>query len=297
MPVIRPLRAIGFSLLSGLGFSLMHVCVRITAERLHPIEVAFFRNLFGLLVLLPFFLRHGVGVVRTERIGLHLLRGGLQVGAMLMFFTALTLSPLAQVSALSFTAPLFATLGAVVLLGERLRLPRVVALVTGFAGALLILRPGAVPLELGSLLVLASSTGWALAMLTIKRLTATESSLTLTAWGGLVLTPLSLIPAAFVWQWPNGRELLWLMFLGLLGTTSQFLMAEAFRFADASVVLAVDFTRLLWASLLGYLLFAEIPGAWTLIGGAVIFASTTYISYREARVQRAAMPVAGSAPT
>lgn len=269
--------------LAALGFSLMHVCVRIAAARLHAFEVAFFRNLFGLLVLLPFFLRHGMAVVRTERASFHLLRGLLQVGSMLMFFTALTKSPLAQVSALSFTAPLFATLGAVLILRESVHLRRILALGTGFAGALIILRPGFVPLDTGAILVLASSLGWALAMLLIKSLTRTDSSLTMTAWAGLVLTPLSLVPAAFVWQWPHPQELVWLVVLGVLGTASQFSMAEAFRMADATTVLPVDFTRLLWASALGYLVFAEQPGIWTWIGGIVIFSSTTYIAYRESR--------------
>lgn len=279
----RLVRGMVLVTLSALGFSCMHAVVRLLSAELHPFEIAFFRNLFGLLVVVPFFLRDGRAVLRSEQLPWHLLRGALQVFGMLMFFTALGMTPLAQVSALSFTAPLFATVGAIIVLGERLRLRRLVALVLGFAGALVILRPGVVPVDLGSLLVLGSSLAWAFALLVIKHVSRTESSVTLTAYMGLILTPLSLVPALFVWRWPGPEALVWLVVLGTVGGSSQLAMAEAFRGADASAVLPFDFTRLLWASLLGFLVFEEVPGLHTWIGGAIIFASTTYIAYREAR--------------
>jgi drug/metabolite transporter (DMT)-like permease len=266
--------------LSALGFSCMHGLIRHLSGELHPFEIAFFRNLFGLLALTPFFLRYGTRALHTRRFSAHLLRGTLQVAAMLLFFTALTLAPLAEVSALSFSSPLFATVGAVLLLGEHIHLRRIAALVLGFGGALVILQPGVVPVGLGSLLVLASSAVWALTMLLIKPLTRSESSLTLTAYMGLVMSPLSLLPALTVWRWLAG--------MGALGAASQYAMAEAFQGADTTAVLPVDFTRLVWASLIGYLFFAEVPAMTTWIGGAVIFASTTYIAWREARQGRAA---------
>ena len=174
--------------LAALGFSCMHVVVRLASENLHPFEIAFFRNFFGLFALTPFFLKHGFGMLHTHRAGMHALRGVLQVSAMLMFFNALSMVPLAQISALSFTAPLFATVGAVLVLGEKLKARRLIALITGFVGTLIILRPGVLAIDLGSVLVITSSLLWALAPLVIKRLTRTESSLTLTAWMGLVLT-------------------------------------------------------------------------------------------------------------
>ncbi len=288
----RPLLGMTLITASAIGFSCMHAVVRHVAEGvgdgpgLHSFEIAFFRNLFGLAVLLPFFLRRGLAVLHTRRIGLHLLRGTLQVGSMLMFFTAITITPLAQVSALSFTAPLFASVGALVFLGERPRARRIAALLLGFCGALMILRPGVIPFERGSALVIASSLVWAIALLVIKRLTATESSLTLTAWMGIVLTPLSLISAIPFWSWPSPVELGWLALLGTLGASSQFVMTEAFRVADATTVLPLDFSRLLWASLLGYFLYAETPGVWTWAGGVLIFGSATYIAYRESAGQR-----------
>lgn len=273
---------------SALSFSAMHAVIRHATGFMHPFEVAFFRNAAGLSVLAPFFWRHGFRILKTSHLGLHACRGGLQICAMLLFFSALQRSPLAKLSALSFTAPLFATVVAVLFLGERVRMRRVAALVLGFAGAMVIVRPGLVGLDPGAVMVLASSVLWALTLLIIKSLSGTESSLTITAYMGVFLTPLSLVPALFVWRWPRLEELLWLVLLGVLGTIGHLLMAQAFKHADATAVMPVDFSRLVWASLIGFFLFDEVPEVWTWVGGTTIFASTVYIAYREARASSAA---------
>ena len=282
---------------SAAGFSSMHAVIRHVSEDLHSFEVAFFRNAFGLLALTPFFVRHGAAMLRTDRLPLHLLRAGLQVVSMLAFFTALRTTPLALASALSFTAPLFAAVGAFVFLREHFRLRRLIALLFGFGGALVILRPGLVAIDRGSALVLSSSLLWAVTMLLIKHLSATESSLTLTAYMGLLMTPLSALPAATVWRTPDLAELGWLALLGSVGGLSQLAMAEAFRRAEATAVLPFDYSRLIWASLLGYLVFAEVPEVWTWVGGTMIFASTLYMTYREALAGRSSQEASRSART
>ena len=289
------LRAMLLIVVSTLGFSGMHAIIKHTASDLHPFEIAFFRNFFGLVVLVPFFVRHGLVVFRTDKLPLHMLRSGIQVFAMLMFFTAVSIAPLAKISAMSFTAPLFATIGAVIFLGERLRLRRITALVVGFIGALIIIRPGLVTLDTGAILVLTSSAIWACAMLVIKVLSRTDSSLTITAYMGLFMTPLSLIPALFVWQWPTAEEYAWLLLMGAVGSIAHVAMAQAFKLADATAVLPLDFTRLIWASALGFFIFAEVPELFTWIGGLTIFASTTYIAYREAKLN-ATRAASASAP-
>ena len=269
------------------GFASMHAVIRIASSEQHPFEIAFFRNLFGLVVLSPFLLRHGFGALRTRRLPLHAARGAVHVSAMLMFFTAVPITPLGTVAALSFTAPLFVTVGAVLVLGEVVRIRRIAALAAGFAGALVIIRPGVAALDPGSLLVLGSSAVWAGAMILIKLLSRTESSLTMTAYMAVFLTPLSSIAAAFVWRWPSPEELGWFALMGSLGTVAHLCLAQAFREADAAAVLPVDFLRLIWASVFGYLLFGEVPVLFVWIGGTIIFASTLYLAYREARVARA----------
>ena len=136
-------------------YAILHGSVRYVSSELHPFEITFFRNLFGLIVLLPWFVVHGLKPLRTRRIGLHLLRASSNVIAMLMFFMALSMTPLAQVQALGFTAPLFTTVLAIFLLGERVRLRRWTALIAGFIGALIIVRPGLQPIDTGSLLTVA----------------------------------------------------------------------------------------------------------------------------------------------
>lgn len=290
------LRGMLLLFLATIAFSLMHALIRLVSDTLHPFEMTFFRNLFGLLALAPFFLRHGLSVLRTERLPLHALRGTIHVASMLLFFTAVTIAPLATVAALSYTAPLFVTLGAVVFLRERLRARRIAALIIGFAGAMIVLRPGFAEIEFGALLVLCSSAVWACALLLIKILSRTESSVTLTAYMGLFLTPLSAIPAAIVWRWPTPEELGWLALMGTLGTIGHLALAQAFREAEATAVLPMDFLRLIWASLLGYFLFAQQPDPLVWIGGAVIFASIIYLTYREARLAKAPGPGAPHAP-
>ena len=135
-------------------FSVMHALIRHVGEGQHPFEMAFFRNLFGFIVLAPFFLRYGFGILRTQRLGLHALRGSIHVGSMMLFFSAVTIAPLATVAAMTFTAPLFVTLGAVFLLGEQIRYRRMGALFLGFAGVMIVLRPGFGELEVGALMAL-----------------------------------------------------------------------------------------------------------------------------------------------
>ena len=295
------LRAVGLILATTICFSSMHGAVRHVAGGyldggLHPFEVVFFRNVFGLFVLFPWFARVGLGPLRTQRLGMHALRCLIQTVAMILFFTALSLAPLAEVSALSFSAPLFASLGAILFLGERVRVRRCSALVLGFCGALVILRPGFEAINPGHLLVVFASGLWAGAILVIKSLSRTESSLTMTAYMGLLITPLSFLPALLVWQWPSGEQLAWLAAIGALGGVAHLAMAQALKEADATAVLPFDFTRLIWATIIGYLAFAELPDFWTWVGAAIIFASTTYIVFREAKLKVVAPQEAAATP-
>jgi len=262
----------------------MNGAIRQVSAEVHPFVIAFFRNLFGLLVFTPMFLKLGLAPLRSQRPGLHLLRASFNVVAMLLYFYALSVTPLALVSALGFVSPLFATIYAMVVLRERVRLRRWTALIVGFVGTLIIVRPGSGDIDLGGLYVIASSAIWAMALMVIKILSRDDRPTTITAMAALLMTPLSLVPALFVWQWPSGGALLWLMLIGALGTLGQIGVAQAFRFADVSAVLPFDFLKLIWAAIIGFLAFSEVPGSATFIGGAVIFASATYIAFRESRI-------------
>ncbi len=280
-------RGILLMLFSTLAFSSMHALIRYISADLHTFQIALFRNFFGVLVILPWFLRYGLAPLRTQRLGLHGLRALLNVCAMFAFFGALALTPIAQVTALGFSAPIFATLLSILILREVVRLRRWSAIVIGFLGTMVILRPGIEAIELGSALTLLSAFLWGLTLIVIRVLGRTEASITTTSYMVINLTLLSLIPAILVWRWPSAETWALLVAIGVLGTLAQFAVAEALKEAETSAVMPFDFFKLIWAALLGYLLFAEVPGPFIWLGGAMIFAAATYIAYRENQVARA----------
>ena len=284
----NPLHGVGLMLGSTLLFAAMHASIRHLSADLHPFEMAFFRNVFGLLFVVPWIVRYGLVLLRTERIGLHLVRTAFNLMAMLSFFYALSITPLSEVTALGFTAPIFTTVLAVLVLREVVGPRRWAAIAIGFVGTLIILRPGFHEVGTGQLLTLFSSLAWACALMAIKTLSRTESSVTIIAYMGLLMIPASLVPAVFVWQWPVGAQWWWLLAIGLLGGAGQLCMTEALKQADTSVVMPIDFCKLIWVAVIAYLAFGEIPGLYTWLGGAVIFSSTMYIAYRE---QSRARPV------
>lgn len=275
--------------LAALAMVLMHALVRQLAGELHPFQIAFFRNLFGLAFVIPLVAREGLDQLRPRRPWLLGLRGITDAGAMLAFFTALSLAPLATVTALSFTAPLFATILAIPILREVVGLRRALSVVVGFIGALVVIRPGGEGLvTAGAAFALLSTCFWGLALCLIKLLSRTETSVAITFWAATALIPVTFVAALPHWQTPTLDQLGWLVLLGALGTTGQLCLSQAMRLADATVVMPIDFTRLLWSALLGYLLFAERPDLATLVGGSLIFGSVVYNAYRE-RARRHAL--------
>ncbi len=282
---------------STVAFAGMQALIRYTTRTEHPFEVVFVRNLFGLAAIAPFFLRHGLGVFRTKRLHHHAFRNFIHLGSMMMFFYGVSLTPLATVSALSFTSPLFAALLAVILLRERIRARRIAALAIGFIGTLIIIRPGFIELQPGALMVLGSSFIWGFVMINIKALGTSESSLTSTAYMAVMMTPLSLIPAGFHWSWPPLETIACFAAMGALGTLAHISLAQAFREAEATAVLPADFLRMIWASLLGFAFFGEVPEVLVWVGAAMIFGATIYIAYRESRrVKTPVAAVGGLAP-
>lgn len=275
-------------MLAAFGSSAMNGLIRVLSTDLHAFEIAFFRNLFALLLLVPLVWRAGVASLRTRRPGLHALRGVLNAIAMLSFFYAVTVTPLATVAALNFTAPLFASVLAALVLREIVGIRRILGILAGFCGALIILRPGIASPSTGELLVLLASAAWAAALVDIKVLARTDTPLTITAYAALFLTPICLVAALPVWVWPDARGLGLLVLCGVLGNVSQLSIAKAFAAAETTQALPGDFTKLIWAALIGYVFFAEQPDLWTILGGTVIFGSVLYVTYRETRARPAA---------
>ncbi len=281
-------RGVALMMVAALGSAAMNALIRLVGSEVHPFEVAFFRNLFGLLVLVPVVARAGLASLATRVPHLHAIRGVLNAIAMLLWFYGVTLTPLATVAALSFLAPLFATVLAALVLGERVGPRRIAAVLVGFAGALLILRPGLQTPQLGEILVTLSSLAWAGALIDIKVLARSEPSVRITVYAALFLMPITLAFALPFWVWPSGRALGLLFLIGAIGSLGQVAVAQAFREAEATQVLPADFTKLVWAGLLGWILFAERPDLVALAGGTIIFGAVLYVAWREAQLQRRA---------
>lgn len=271
---------------AALCFSLMNALIRLSAAELHPFVIAFFRNVFALLVMLPWLAQTGLKSLRTKRLGMLFGRSIIGLMAMLTWFTAVTILPLSEAVALNFSVPLFATIGAAIFLGEIVRARRWSATVIGFIGVLIILRPGFAEITPAMSLPIIAAVFMATSVLFVKSLSNTDKPGTIVLWMVLFLTPLSLIPALFFWSWPSWTTLAYLAGLGSLASVAHIALTRAYTKADASAITVFDYTRLPFIAVIAYIMFGEEPDLWTWVGAAVIATSTIYIARREAQVAR-----------
>lgn len=260
----------------------MHNIIRyMTVEHgFHSFEVAFFRNFMGLIIFIPVIARHGFGLMRTQKLPWHLGRAVINAAAMLCWFSALALIPVGDATAVSLIGPVFVALLAMLVLGEKVGARRWTGILIAVAGACVVVRPGFVDVNLGTWLVLTSMVLVSGSKIIAKWLSQVDSPTTIVAYVTLLMTPITLVPALFVWQWPTLTQLPWLVAIGLLGTTGHLLFTNAYRLADVSLVDPASFMRMVWAALIGYFVFAEFPDIWTWAGSAVIVVGTTWMATR-----------------
>ena len=290
-------RAVLLMVIGTVFFSSMHALIRYMSADLHAFELALFRNLFGILVVLPWLLRSGLAPLKTKRLGLHSVRGLLNGVGMLMFFYAVSITPLADVIALSFTAPIFATVLAIVFLGEIVGTRRWAAIFIAFLGTMVILRPGLMEISQGQFLAMASAALWACALIMIKILSRTDSSITIIAYMIIFQVPVSGLAAATVWITPSLEQVCIMAVMGTLGTVGQWLLIEALKEGDTNVVMPFDFLKMIWAVLLGFLFFNELPDLFTWLGSAIIFSSAIFIAWRESKIRQRLMQDLVSRPS
>ena len=281
------LRGMAIVFVATFGFASSHGMVRQVSSDLHAFEIVFFRNLLGSLVLLPWFVRSGITPLKTRQLWLHVIRVGISIVSTFAFYMALIIAPLAQVTALSFLGPIIGAFLATLFLGEVVRIRRWAAILFGFAGTFIVLRPGVGTIEFGAVLALASAIGWGFSMTLVKFLSRTESSVTIMSYNIMLMTPLSLLAALYVWQWPTWTHLMWLGAIGLITTAAGLAFTQAIKDSAINVVVPLDFFRLIWIAIIGFVFYGEVPTIFTWIGGAMIFGSATYIAYRESKLTRA----------
>jgi drug/metabolite transporter (DMT)-like permease len=287
----QPTSASGQAALLMLGstsaFALMAITIRFASATIPTTEVAFFRNFFGLLALLPILLRAGGGLPRTHHLGRYLVRTLVGLGSMLCAFWAIGHLPLSQAISLSYAAPLFATIAAVLWLGEIVRVRRWMAVSAGFVGVLVILRPG-VAFSLPMLIPVLGALLAALVAIQMKQLSKIDPPDTIVFYTYLLWVPLSLVPALFQWVWPGPVTWLWLIATGVLGTLGQWLWTRALRLGEVSALQPISFVQLPIVVAFGWWLFGETIDLWTMIGAAIVFGANGYIAHREAVLARRA---------
>ncbi|MGI9335282.1 MAG: DMT family transporter [Gammaproteobacteria bacterium] len=289
-PLVRPsstgpdrLIGIGWMIVTGLLFVGVTGIVRYLGSDMHPAQAAFIRYALGLTLLAPVFLRLVRARRQPARWGLHVVRGVVHATGVMLWFFAMARIPIAEVTAIGFTAPIFTTIGAALFLGEPLRARRIGAVLVGFGGTLVILRPGIEAIQPGALAQLAAAPLFACSFLIAKKLTHTEDSTTIVAYMSIIVTLALMPPALLAWRTPTAQELLLLFVTAALATAGHYTLMLAFKRTELTVTQPFAFLQLVWASALGYFAFAEKPDLWTVIGGAVIVASATYIGHRESR--------------
>lgn len=277
------LRGVLWIALSGVLFALLNVATLYPSQHLNPYVMSFLRYAFGTLFILPLLVRADpMALFRTRRIGLHVLRGGLHSAGMMLWFLALPMMALADLTALGFTGPIFVTIGAALFLGEDVRLRRWLAVLFGFAGALIIVRPGFETVSIYTIAILLSTPLFSASNLIAKALARTDRADTIVLWQSVTITAICLPFALWHWQTPGWTDIGWFLLAGFLGTAGHLAMQRGYQLADITVLQPIGFLSLVWNALLGFLLFAQQPTVWTFVGAAVIFASATYISHREA---------------
>lgn len=275
------LRGALWVLASAVLFTVMQVLVKQLGGQLHAFEVAFFRALTGVIVIGPLILRTGVSGFRASRPGLMIIRGVVGSTAMLCGFYAIAHLPLADATSISFARALFLVPLAILILGEAIGPRRIMATLVGFGGVLIISWPSGA-IELGTLAAVGNAFFVALAIIFVKILSRTDSTSTLLFYSGVIGMITTAIPAALYWQWPTLEQLLLLALMGGVGIGAHSCFIRAYSIGEASALAPLDYTRIIFATLAGFIVFFDVPTWQTILGAVIIAGSSLYITLREA---------------
>lgn len=277
----QTLQAIGMMVASTACFSVMNVMIRFASDELHTTEIVFLRNLFSVLLLLPWVMKTGKGALRTDHFWGHFWRATVGTIGMQLWFYCVTSLPLNEATALSFIAPILTTIFAVLFLKERAGWHRWGAIVIGFAGAMVIIRPSPDNMDWNMLVVPCAASMWAIAGLLVKSLTRTELPNRIVFYMAFIMTLWSAPLAMWHWQTPSLHALVAVLGVALASTGAHLCMVRAYARTDVVVLMPFDFCRLLFTAALAWLVFGEVADRWTWAGAAIIVTSAAYIAYRE----------------
>ena len=282
----KNLLAIILILISIFAGSTMGVLIKFAQNDVSIYIAAFLRFLIGFIFIFPYILKTKFKVYKTSNILLHIIRSLLNYPAMLLTFSALMLVPYEKISALNFLVPFFVTILAVLFLKENIRIYRISALVIGFIGMLIILRPGIIEISLGIQMVLVATFFWSIIIILTKQLTNKDSSITILTYMYTFMTFLTLITAIIFWETPTTNSIIYLSLAAFVGTISHFSINHAFKLVDVSMTQPFSFIGLIIASFYGYFLFNESPDIYTWLGAIVIFIGIIIITIRELKLDK-----------
>lgn len=290
-PRSSPGKGVAYMLAAAATLTVMDAGVKWLTDHYSVPQIGFMRYAIGILVAVGFALRlGGLPTLRTSRPGGHALRSVFNLGTMLTFYYALALLPLADSIAIGYAAPLIMTALSVPLLGERVGVRRWSAVIVGFVGVVVILRPSAAGISPGAMFALAAALLYALTLVTSRQLSATESSHTILFYYSLFVVVALAGVMPFVWVTPRLEDLWLIFFVGVAGSFGQFFLNQAFRYGEVSLLAPLDYSGLVWAALLGFLLWGDIPGTFVWVGAAIIVTAGIYIVRREAMLRRRGKP-------
>ena len=272
-----------FLSLIGTGTAAVMVSgIKLLSQDLNPFIIAFYRCLFGVIIMLPFMIYNYPEAWKTHNIKLQFVRSAINVYSMISWFTAIGTLQLEKAAAIGFTTPLFTTILAIIFLGEVIRIQRITALIVGFIGILVVIRPGYIPFESGALWLLSAAITFSIVIIIVKKLTEKDSSLTTAFYQMAFMVPPTFFIALFFWESININQFLLFIFVAIAGFITQFSFAQCLKMAETTFIMPIQFTKLIWLSLIGYFFFMEVPDIWTWIGASIIFSSILFIAYREA---------------
>ncbi len=274
--------------LGGVSLILLAIVIRDIQDKYHVLQMTFLRSVVSFLIILPWAMRQKREDLQTKRRPLHIFRNTIHYLGNVGWFIGVTLVTLADLQALQFTVPLFTIVMAAIFLREHVGPHRWIATALGFAGALVIIRPGFVELSTGTIAVVLSAIFYAASQTSTKSLSNTDSPNAILLYMSLIFIPVSAIPAFFVWVTPDWSDTVPILLLGIFGYTAYASIIRSFAAADASFVMPFDFLRLPIAAAFGFFLYTEWPDVWVWVGGAIIFAATYYITWRESMIKKVA---------
>jgi drug/metabolite transporter (DMT)-like permease len=264
----------------------MSVLIKLAQQEVNVFTASFLRFFFGILILSPIFIKTKLYVLKTSNLKTHLLRVLINYPSMLLFFYAINFVTIEKANSLTFVVPFIATILAVVFLKEKIYGYRIFALILGFIGMLIIIRPGMIEVSFGVYMILISSLLWAIMIIITKKLSKEESSITILSYQYLLMFIISFIFALFNWQTPSQNTIFYLFLAGLSGTIFHLTLYQAYKLVDVSLIQPYSFLVLVFASILGYFVFDEVPDIYTWFGAGIIFIGIIIISIREMQINK-----------